>query len=316
MKNEERYAIRFSAEVDASLEKRGQAEEEGPPAEHGEMLALAEKLAGLDFARGSSLQPRLYRQLVKRLAERHSPQQHLWRPGPLSAGRRRVWGALAALAVLVVLVLLTPAGRSAAQAVADFIRELSWPNSFVRQVEPAYQPEDKAELQERFQQELAAGRAWHLSFEGHNWGGCCADGMRNEVVPLSQAMDEAGYPIQLPAVLPEGYTLEEVRLLGRPPYSVFIIYQTPAGRLGLYQASVGTISEEEVDQDTVVVDARVSGVITDGSLEEVMVGEVPAALVEGEMLVWEKGGTSFSVTGPGLDPETLLQIAESLAPAR
>jgi hypothetical protein len=310
VKEEDHYAGRFSAEVDALLEQRGRAEEEGPPSEHAQMLALAEHLAGLDFAADSPLRPRLRGHLTERLEGRRFPRH------PLPAGRRRMWGALAALVLLLALALLTPAGRSVAQAVEGFIRELHWPNSFVRQTEPGYRPEGLVESQERIEQELAGGRAWRLSFEGHNLGGCCADGMRNEVVPLSQAMDEAGYPVQLPTVLPDGYTLDEVRLLGRPPYDVFIIYRGPEGRLGLYQASVGTISEEEVGQGTVVVEGRVSGTITDGSLEEVVVGEVPAALVEGEVLVWEKDGTSFKLIGPGLDLETLVQIAGSLAPAR
>jgi hypothetical protein len=316
VKEEEHYAGRFSAEVDALLEQRGRAEEEGPPSEHAQMLALAEHLAGLDFAADSPLRPRLRRHLTERLEARRPPRRRLQWSGPLSAGQRRAWSALGILLVLMVVALLTPAGRSLAQAVEGFIRELRWPNSFVLQVEPDYQPQDVAVSRERVERELAAGRAWHLSFEGHGLGGCCADGMRNQIVPLSQAMDKAGYPVQLPTVLPEGYVLDEVRLLGRPPYDVFIIYRGPVGRLGLYQASVGTISEQESGEGTVVVEGRVSGVITDGSLEEVMVGEMPAALVEGEVLMWEKGDTSFKLIGPGLDLETLVQIGGSLAPAR
>jgi hypothetical protein len=316
VKDEEHFASRFSAEVDAMLEQRGRAEEEGPPSEHAEMLALAEQLAGLDFARGTPLRPRLRGHLTERLEKRRPARRHLRWPGPFPAGQRRAGSALGILLVLLALALLTPAGRSLAQAVEGFIQELRWPNSFARQVEPDYHPEDLAASRERIERELAAGRAWRLSFEGHNLGGCCADGMRNEVVPLSQAMDQAGYQVQLPTVLPEGYTLEEVRLLGRPPYDVFVTYGGPEGRLGLYQAAVGTVSEEEVGQGTVVVEGRVSGVVTGGSLEEVMVGEVPAALVEEEVLAWEKDGTSFTLIGPGLDLETLVQIAGSLAPAR
>jgi hypothetical protein len=308
VKEEDHYAGRFSAEVDALLEQRGRAEEEGPPSEHAQMLALAEHLAGLDFAADSPLRTRLRGHLTERLEGRRFPRH------PLPAGRRRMWGALAALVLLLALALFTPAGRSAVQAVDRFVRELRWPHTFVRQIEPDYRPEDVAASQERIEQELAAGRAWRFSFEGHGLGGCCADGMRNEVVPLSQAMDEAGYPVQLLTVLPEGYTLEEVRLLGRPPYDVFVTYGGSEGRLGLYQASVGLVSEEEVGPGTVAVKGRASGVITDGSVEEVMVGEASAALVEGEMLVWEADSTSFKLIAPGLDPETLVMMAESLAP--
>ena len=39
-------------------------------------------------------------------------------------------------------------------------------------------------------------------------------------------------------------------------------------------------------------------------------------MLEGEFLVWEEDGISFNLIGPGLDVETLVLIAESLAPVR
>ena len=110
--------------------------------------------------------------------------------------------------------------------------------------------------------------------------------------------------------------LREVRLLGVAPYDVFVIYEGPAGRLGLYQSLVGITSEEQQTETVVVVETRKMGVVTDRALEEVMVGQTRAALTDGESLTWEQNDISFRLIGPGLDAATLVQVAESLAPVR
>ena len=221
--------------------------------------------------------------------------------------------AVIILVALLVAMLAWPGALTAvAQTAGRFIREFRWPNTVVRQTEPNYRPENLPELQENSKRELAAGRAWHFSFGEHNFGGCCADGMRNEVVPLPQAIVEAGYELRLPTFLPDGFSLYEVRLLGRAPYSVFITYQGPAGRLGLYQSFVGFRSEQRVGENTVIVNQRADAVITDGTIEETSIGTVQATLLEGELLVWEEDGISFRLIGLGLGAETLVQIAESL----
>jgi hypothetical protein len=121
--------------------------------------------------------------------------------------------------------------------------------------------------------------------------------------------------VQLPAFLPDGYQLREVRLLGTPPYHVFLIYEGKGGRLGLYQSAVGLLSEEHPDANTAIVESRSVGVVTDGTVETITVGGTQAALIDGERLVWEADGISFHLIGPGLEAETLVGIAESLLPA-
>ncbi len=320
MKDPEHFAGRFSAEVDRILERQGRAEGEGPPPEYAGMLALAEQLAALDFSQDSPLQPRLRQRLLSRLeAERAVARQRTrwWRR--LSPSRPGwVLGALAALTVLAALVLLTPAGRAVAQAVGRLVAKNLGTSTTVYQVPPGYQPEITAGARERFEANLAAGRSWEFSFEGHNFGACCSplEPMRNEAVSLSQAIAEAGFELQVPGFLPEGFALKEVRLLGIAPYDVFLICEGPDGRLGLYQALVGVISVERASEDVAHVIAQVTGVLTDGTMEEMQVGTTRAVLVEGENLVWEENGVSFQLIGPGLDAATLVQIAESLTPAR
>jgi hypothetical protein len=140
--------------------------------------------------------------------------------------------------------------------------------------------------------------------------------VRDEVVPLVVAIDEAGFGLRLPSFLPNGYTLSQVRLLGVVPYEVFMIYDGPDGPLGIFQSLVGVTSEEHPSEDVAIVESRAVGVITDRTVEEVTIGSTQAALMDGHSLAWEEDNISFRLIGPGLDTTTLVGIAESLAPAR
>jgi hypothetical protein len=320
MKDHEPFAGRFSAEVDRILEQQGRAEEQGPPAEYAEMLTLAERLAGLDFVSDSGLQSRLRQRLLNRLeAERSAARQRprQWRR-LIPPQSRRALGTLVALVALVVLVGWTPAGRAVAQAVEQFILELHWPHTTVHQVPPGNRPEVTAENRERFEEGSAAGQTGRFSFEGRNFDFYYSEDapVRDEIVPLQQAIAEAGFDLRVPSFLPDGFVLREVRLLDVAPFDVFMIYERTEGRLGLYQSFVGLISEEHLSENVVVVESREIGVLTGGTVEELMVGTTPAALIDGELLVWEENGISFHLMGRGLDAATLVQIAESLVPAQ
>lgn len=318
MKDEEHYAGRFSAEVDRILEQRGRSEEEGPPAEYDEMLAMAEWLAALDFSKDSSLRSQLRGRLMNALeGERTAAQRRpVWWRRLLQPKPRRVLGAVVAVMALVVLVGWTPAGRALAQAVEQFIREMRWPNTTVQQIFPDQRPTATADPRQNLENELAAGRAWQFEFEGRGFAGCCSPDVRNEVVSLEQAIAEAGFDLYLPTVLPAGYVVSEVRLLDVSPYLVFIIYEGPDGRLGLEQSVVGITSEEHPGPNTAILERRAVSVVTDGTVEEVMVGATPAALIDGDSLAWEENNISFRLIGPGLNARTLIQTAESLELAR
>jgi hypothetical protein len=318
MNDLEPFAGRFSAEVDRLLEQNERAEEPGPPYEYAEMLALAERLTKLDFSERSPLQPRLRRRLLRRLeAERPGGRQHI-------SPRRRLFpqyseralGALAISVMLVVLVAGMPTGRAVAEAIGQFIREMQWSNTTLQQILPGQEPTPTTDARESFGAELAAGRAWEFTFEGRSFRGCCDAAVRNEVVPLPQAIAEAGFGLQLPAYLPDGYGLSEVRLLDVAPYLVFSTYEGPDGRLGLGQSLVGVTLEEHPDAITAIIESRAISVVTDGTVEEVMVASASAALIDGESLVWEDNGVSFRLIGPGLGRQMLITIAESLVHVR
>lgn len=318
MTDRENYAGRFSTEIDRILEQQGRSEGEGPPAEYTEMLALAKQLAALDFSSESQLRRPLRRRLLNQLeADRAAVpwQRRSLRRFPAFRPRRAL-GVLAALSALVVLVGWTPAGRAVAQAVGNLIQEMRWPHTTVQQVSPGVQPTNTPQDRDWCKEELPSGQAWEFSFEGRSFGGCSSSVVRNEVISLSRAVDEAGFEFRLPTFLPTGFALSEVRLLDVFPYHIFLIYDGASGHLGLYQFPVGTISEERPGENVAVVESRAVDVVTGGTVEEVMVGTTLAALIDGERLVWEQDGISFHLIAPGLGAETLVQIAESLLPAK
>jgi hypothetical protein len=319
MKDQGHYANRFSTEVDRILEQQGQSEEGGPPPEYNEMLALAEQLAALDFSQDSPLQPRLRRRLLSRQEEQVAVRGHSrWWHRLVPPRPRRALGPLMTLVTLVMLVGWTPAGRAVTQAVGQFIRELRWPHTTLHQLPKGNQPQVTADLREHRETPTPPEQTCQFSFEGRDFE--CGDSedepVRDEIVPLSQAMAEAGFDFQVPSFVPDGFVLSEVRLLGTAPYGVFMIFEGQDGRLGLYQSSVGVVSEERTSENVVVVEQREIAVLTDRVIDDVTVGTTQAALIDGESLVWEENDISFRLIGPGLGAETLLRIAESLARAR
>jgi hypothetical protein len=319
MKDREHYADRFSNEVNRILEQQGPSEEEGPPPEYNEMLALAEQLAALDFSQGSPLQPRLRWRLLSRQEELVSVKQRpRWWRRPSLPRPRPALGALTTLVALVMLVGWTPAGRAVTHAVGQFIRELHWPHTTLQQIPKGNRPQVTTDAREHRETPTPPRQTCLFSFEGRDFE--CGDSedepVRDEIVPLSQAIAEAGFDLQVPTFLPDGFVLSEVRLLGVAPYGVFVIYEGQGGRLGFYQSSVGVISEERPSENVVIVEQREIAVLTDRAIEDVTVGTTQAALIDGESLVWEENAISFRLIGPGLGAEMLVRIAESLAPAR
>lgn len=317
MNEQELKAIKFSEEVDALLARNGHRWHEGETNVDNELLSLAGRLHAVDVTASSKLQSQLWCDLSQQLELKHMKQPLRWSfPQLLPAVPKQALWAIGFLIVLFALLFTTPVGRSAKAAVQNIIRELRWENTTVQQVKPGSPPENLDEMKARIERERAAGRAWSYSFEGINFGGCCADGMRNEAVSLEQAIAEADRTIMLPGFVPDGYALVEVRLLGHPPYSLFAVYEGTDGRLGFYQSSGGVIGSKQLNETTVELDARASAIITDGVIEEIAVGDVIAALMEGYKMVWEENGVTFQLIGPGLDVEMLVKIAESLEPAR
>lgn len=306
----EQKAVEFSEKVDVVLASRGENFKHA-----NDLFLLASRLHTLEFPASKQLQCQLRRQLWQQLEAKQESRSRRWSLAHLvMSGHRQVVRAAKAIILLLALFLALPTGRSVLASVQELLRELRWENTSAAQVTPDSEPETLDELRARFEREKAAGRAWSYSFEGHNFGGCCADGVRNETVSLEQALMEAGYPLMLPGSMPDGYSLVEIRLLGLPPFAAFAIYEGQDGRVGLYQ-SKGGYTNQAGDEYTVEVDAQETAVVTEGAMEDVLVGDITAALIDGTNVVWEENGVSLHLIGPGVDTATLLQIAESLEPS-
>ncbi|MCC6603735.1 MAG: hypothetical protein IT327_11015 [Anaerolineae bacterium] len=310
----EQKAVEFSEKVDAVLV--GKHLGRGEDFKHvNDLFLLANRLHTLEIPASKQLQRQLRRQLWQQLEAKQESRSRRWSLAHLvMSGRQPVARTAIATILLLGLFLTLAAGRPVLASLQEFLRKLRWENTSAVQVAPDSEPETLDELRARYDREEAEGRAWSYSFEGHNFGSCCADGMRNEIVSLEQALTEAGYPLMLPGYMPNGYSQSETRLLGLPPYEVFVIYQGPGGRIGLYQSKGGN-TIQDVDEHTVEVDARASVIVTEGSMEDVLVGDITAALIDGTNVVWEENGVSLHLIGPGVDTATLLQIAESLEPS-
>lgn len=308
----ERTAIEFSEEVDALL--AGKQPARGEEQSHAkDLILLTNRLFTLEIPASKQFEPQLRRQLWQRIEAKQKARTRRWSLAHLLMPGHRLAVRVAIVAIVMFsLLLVLPTGRSALASVQEFLRQLRWENTTASQVAPDSEPTNLDELKAQFEREEAAGRAWSFSFEGHNFGGCCADGVRNEVVSLEQAQTEAGYQLMLPGYMPDGYSLAEIRLMGLPPYEVFAIYEGPSGRIGFYQSRGGIVAQNDVDEYTVEVDAQASAIVTEGSMEEVLVRNTTAALIDGTSIVWEENGVSLHLIGPGLDTATLLQIAESL----
>ncbi len=313
MMNEfEQTAIKFSEEVDALLAGKQLAKDE-EQSHANDLILLTNRLFTLELPASKQFEPQLRRQLWQRIEAKQEARTRRWSLAHLlMPGHRLAVRVAIATIVLFGLLLILPTSRSALASVQEFLRQLRWENTTASQVASDSEPANLDELKAEFEREEAAGRAWSFSFEGHNFGGCCADGVRNEILSLEQAQTEAGYPLMLPGYVPDGYSLAQIRLMGLPPYEVFAIYEGPSGRIGFYQSRVGIVAQNDADEYTVEVDVRASAIVTEGSMEDVLVGNITAALIDGTSVVWEENGVSLHLIGPGLDTATLLQIAESL----
>jgi hypothetical protein len=309
MKDQRHYAGRFSAEVDRILEQHGRAEEQGPEPEYPALLDLAEQLAAIDPSQHSSLRPRLRAELLDQLnAKIVARQRPLWRRLlPLPAPRRALC-TLAVLTVLMTLAWLTPTGQAVAQNVGRLIRELRWSHTTVHQLSPGAQPTATAIYQEQAPAHSGNEQYCGFVFQGHHFDFYYpADvPVRNETVTLAQAIAEAGFDVRIPSFVPDGYTLSQVHLLCVAPYDVFMIYENQGEQLGLYQSFVRPTGASDA------AERRGIGIFTSQTLQDVLVGDSQAVLINDASLVWEQDDISFHLIGSGLGGDVLLRIAESL----
>jgi|GEM_PF-4333614 len=210
---------------------------------------------------------------------------------------------LIALVTLVIGSLTVAFVPSVQAAIVDaYNRIVLGQNTFILQVDP------EAGVAPR---SVPPG-FWKIRTEIGNFGGNAPPGVKpivRSVYTLEEAQALTDFHLLTPVELPQGYSLREVKLapIGSTFWAI-LIYEGPGHEIVIAQMPGGP----QFIDDPTVTSVVVTGVMTDGTLEEVDFLGNPAAWIEGHSLVWEDNGISYEVGGLDLDIQQVMNIAQSL----
>lgn len=299
--NEQDWADRFSHDVDSLLSEAGRGDDEPTPAAYRRALDLARVLATTDFSDQSQGRSALRRRLLNRVGRR------VRRPGKVPQRRAVLTVSALAVAALLLIAAAWPG------VLARFVQSLQLgPHTPAHQVAPGSataQPQVSGPITlEVVQRE----EGWTIRTAIGNFGGSAPPGERAVVLRLDsvdQAQAAVSYDLHQPGYLPVGYQLREA--LVAPGESGFLVYDGPQGEIVLVQTPVYVRVEEHPDGVAVSTSVMV-GVLTDKPMEEVVRDGWRAGWFEGNSLVWEAEGISYTLGGVNLSLEEAIQIAESL----
>ena len=158
---------------------------------------------------------------------------------------------------------------------------------------------------------MPEGTYWIVTTDVGYYGANVLPGGDNEVTSV-KTIDEAealaGVRPLVPADLPDGYSLREVKVApgGRPMF--FQFYAGPGADIVIIQTGVGITAGEAPG----TAEATVVSTVTDGSIEEVSFDGRKAAWIDGDLLKWEADGITYDVGGLELDLDTAMAIGRSL----
>lgn len=214
-----------------------------------------------------------------------------------------VVGALVLVAALIISVV--PAARA---EVIETLRRITLGDSTdVQQIDLL--PEELPPGEYPWQ--MPEGTYWIVTTDVGYYGANVLPGGDNEVTSV-KTIDEAealaGVRPLVPADLPDGYSLREVKVApgGRPMF--FQFYAGPGADIVIIQTGVGITAGEAPG----TAEATVVSTVTDGSIEEVSFDGRKAAWIDGDLLKWEADGITYDVGGLELDLDTAMAIGRSL----
>ena len=214
--------------------------------------------------------------------------------------RGAVLGVLILFVILTVTVACVPSVRA---AVIETLQEM-WlgPNTSVAQVAPGAGREPRPLPKDM----------WVIRTEIGGFGGNTAPGVEpivRSVSRLEEAQALTNYPLKVPAELPAGYALQEVKVapMGTTVWAI-LFYHGPGHDLIIAEMPGGP----QPSQDPNVAVAIKNGALTDGSLEAVDLDGRPAVWINGHTLLWEADGVSLEVGGLDLDLAQAKTLAQSL----
>jgi hypothetical protein len=314
--NEQDWADRFSRDVGSLLNEAGRTDSEPLPTEYRQALDLAHTLAMVDFSAESRVRHTLRRRLLNRSEAREGWRERkgsLVKTHPRKRLRRRLLVAIGGtLALLLVMMFLYPGGSAvAAQSISDGVKLIVLGTYSTAQRVEAFvtgqpPPDDD----------------WDVSlFPGCGVGGNGLPGTNptvESVVDFDEAQELTSFHLRAPGYLPEGYTLQEIKLapiwtwpgalLFPSDPNAFLFYEGPSPDIVIVQQPVGP----QPSGDPNVTVGQVVGFLTNGTLEGVDLDGRTAAWADDRLLMWEEGGVSYMVGGLGLSLDEAIRIAESL----
>jgi hypothetical protein len=314
--NEQALAERFSRDVDSMLKKSSVMELEQLPADYREALDMANTLAQVDVSHESlgrqTIRDRLIRSIDSSTAtfagRKHSTQQ--FRRNKLR--RRLLISITGALALLLVISFSFPGGpAAAAQSISDGVKVI---------VLGAYSTAQR--IESYITGEPLPEDSWDISlFPGAGVGGNGLPGTNPVVRTVhnyQDAQELTGFRIRMPSFLPDGYSLDEIKLapvwtgagalLFKNNPNAFLFYRGPGQNIVIVQQPMGTQSVG----NTGAAVGHFFSFATNGTLVEVEMNGHTAAWADDRLLIWEQEGLSYIVGGLGLDLEEAIQIATSL----
>ena len=302
--NEREWADRFSRDVDSLLNEAGRTDSEPTPAEYRQALDLARTLATTDFSAESQVRQSLRRRLLNQVGAREGWQRRKEITMRTFFRQRHPAVILAAvvLAAFLVVTLAWPGAlTAAAQGIYNVVQRIVvGPYTEVVQIE-------ELQSEPREPQPLPSDM-WLVKTEIGNFGGNVLPGVEptvRSVTDFEEAQELTSFHLRAPDYLPEGYTLREIRLV---PGNAFLFYDGAGHDVILVQTQVGP----QPSDDPHVAVGVFSGIMTDGTLEEVELDGRKAAWVDGHSLTWEADSISYTVGGLDLSLEEAIRIAESL----
>jgi hypothetical protein len=306
--NERDWADRFSHKVDTLLREARRTDDEPAPAAYRQALDLARVLATTDFSDESEGRAAVRRRLLNRVGVQERK--------PRAFPRRLV--LLVPALVLAALLLVAAAWPGVLE---HFLQSLQLgPHTSAHQVDPgnlSWSTEQAATAHPQVSgpmtlEVVQREDGWTIRTLIGNFGGSVPPGETAIVLrvdSVDQVQAAVSFDLQQPGYLPAGYQFREAMVA--PGESGFLFYDGPQGEIVLVQTPVYVRVEEYPGGKAVSTSVMVS-VLTDKPMEEVVMGGWQAGWFEGNSLVWEADGISYTLGGVNLSLEDAVRIAESL----
>lgn len=305
--SEREWADRFDHDQGRPLSSDDRIGTEPLPTGYRQALDLARTIATTDFSTESRVRQSLRRRLLDQVSARDEWNARKERTTHTHAYRRR------SVAVLVAVLLLSLLGLAIVwpDAVSAAAQEIY--NTIQRVVMGQYTDAVQVQFEERPSEprELPSDM-WVIHTDIGGFAGNAPPGVDPTVrstADFEEAQAATDFHLRAPTYLQEGYALREVKLapIGSTTWA-FLFYGGPGHDIIIVQMPVGP---QPSDEPNVAVGVK-SGVITNGTLEEVDFDGRSAAWVDDHSLVWEEDVVSYTVGGLDLSLDEAFRIARSL----